>query len=147
MTAFRYELPAHGLLHKRPLIVRGEDMDFSKFGSDVQYDLIYASAVFLHMPDKLVWVGMERLVSKLIPYEGRIFVSHNIKFCSRLGEEECTKRLGALGLEYVGKQTHDSLLFNHYEIYGLNSRGKLLRWENLYPRCQTFVSGCPYLDK
>ncbi|CAM8897034.1 unnamed protein product [Rhodiola kirilowii] len=110
MTAFRYELPAHGLLHKRPLIVRWEDMDLSKFGSDVQYDLIYASAAFLHMPDKLVWVGMEsRLVSKLIPYEGRIFVSHNIKFCSRLGEEECTKRLGALGLEYVGKQTHDSL--------------------------------------
>ncbi|XVE89821.1 hypothetical protein DITRI_Ditri20bG0025100 [Diplodiscus trichospermus] len=117
MAAFRYELPSQGLLHKRPLIVRGEDMDFTKFGSDVVYDLIYASAVFLHMPDKLVWVGLERLVNRLKPYDGRIFVSHNIKFCLRLGGEECTKRLVSLGLEYLGKHTHDSLLFNHYEIW------------------------------
>lgn len=117
MAAFRYELPAQGLLSKRPLIVRGEDMDFSKFGSGIMYDLIYASAVFLHMPDKLVWVGLERLAGKLRPLEGRIFVSHNIKFCSRLGGEECTKRLKGLGLEYLGKHTHDSLLFNHYEIW------------------------------
>ncbi|KAL4351258.1 hypothetical protein GQ457_06G019910 [Hibiscus cannabinus] len=117
MAAFRYELPSQGLLHKRPLIVRGEDMDFTKFGSDVVYDLIYASAVFLHMPDKLVWAGVERLVNKLKPYHGRIFVSHNIKFCMRLGGNECTKRLTSLGLEYLGKRTHDSLLFNHYEIW------------------------------
>ncbi|EOY11178.1 S-adenosyl-L-methionine-dependent methyltransferases superfamily protein [Theobroma cacao] len=117
MAAFRYELPSQGLLHKRPLIVRGEDMDFTKFGSDVVYDLIYASAVFLHMPDKLVWVGLERLVDRLKPYDGRIFVSHNIKFCSRLGGEECASRLASLGLEYLRKHTHDSLLFNHYEIW------------------------------
>ncbi|KAK6804846.1 hypothetical protein RDI58_002630 [Solanum bulbocastanum] len=117
MAAFRYELPSQGLLHKRPVIVRGEDMDFSKFGSGTMYDLIYASAVFLHIPDKLVWVGLERLAAKLKPQEGRIFVSHNIKFCSRLGGEECTKRLNDLGLEYIGKFTHDSLLFNHYEIW------------------------------
>ncbi|XP_021282539.1 uncharacterized protein LOC110415269 [Herrania umbratica] len=117
MAAFRYELPSQGLLHKRPLIVRGEDMDFDKFGSDVVYDLIYASAVFLHMPDKLVWFGLERLVDRLKPYDGRIFVSHNIKFCSRLGGEECTRRLASLGLEYLGKHIHDSLLFNHYEIW------------------------------
>ncbi|KAJ8769403.1 hypothetical protein K2173_002723 [Erythroxylum novogranatense] len=116
MATFRYELPSQGLLHKRPLIVRGEDMDFTSFGS-VVYDLIYASAVFLHMPDNLVWVGLERLVSKLKPYDGRIFVSHNIKFCSRLGGEACTKRLGSLGLEFLGKHAHDSLLFNHYEIW------------------------------
>ncbi|KAK1394824.1 Kinesin calmodulin-binding protein [Heracleum sosnowskyi] len=116
MAAFRYELPSQGLLHKRPLIVKGEDMDFSKFGSGTMYDLIYASAVFLHMPDKLVWVGLERLAGKL-KQEGRIFASHNIKFCSRLGGEECTKRLKSLGLEYIGKHTHDSLLFNHYEIW------------------------------
>ncbi|CAK9137059.1 unnamed protein product [Ilex paraguariensis] len=117
MAAFRYELPSQGLLHKRPLIVRGEDMDFSRFGSGVMYDLIYASAVFLHMPDKLVWFGLERLVGRLKPLEGRIFVSHNIKFCSRLGGEECTKRLKSIGLEFVEKRTHDSLLFNHYEIW------------------------------
>ncbi|XVF06252.1 hypothetical protein REPUB_Repub06bG0031800 [Reevesia pubescens] len=117
MAALRYELPSQGLLHKRPKIVRGEDMDFIKFGSDVVYDLIYASAVFLHMPDKLVWVGLERLANRLKPYDGRIFVSHNMKFCSRLGGEECTKRLSSLGLEYLGKHTHDSLLFNHYEIW------------------------------
>lgn len=117
MAAFRYELPSQGLLHKRPLIVKGENMDFTKFGSGVLYDLIYASAVFLHMPDKLVWVGLERLASKLKPHDGRIFVSHNIKFCSRLGGEECTKQLKSLGLEYLGKHTHDSLLFNHYEIW------------------------------
>ncbi|KAG2694961.1 hypothetical protein I3843_08G167100 [Carya illinoinensis] len=116
MAAFRYELPSQGLLYKRPLIVKGEDMDLTKF-SEVVYDLIYASAVFLHMPDTLVWVGLERLATKVKPYDGRIFVSHNIKFCSRLGGEECTKRLGSLGLEYVGKHTHDSLLFNHYEIW------------------------------
>ncbi|XP_004516612.1 uncharacterized protein [Cicer arietinum] len=125
MAAFRYELPAQGLLHKRPLIVKGEDMDFSKFGSGVTYDLIYASAVFLHMPDKLVWIGMERLASKLKPYDGRIFVSHNIKFCSRLGGEECTKRLMSLGLEFLGKHTHDSLLFNHYEIWFEFRRSKI----------------------
>ncbi|XP_020221081.1 uncharacterized protein LOC109803816 [Cajanus cajan] len=117
MAVFRYELPAQGLLHKRPLIVKGDDMEFTKFGSGTMYDLIYASAVFLHMPDKLVWTGLERLASKLKPYDGRIFVSHNIKFCSRLGGEECTKRLSSLGLEYLGKHTHDSLLFNHYEIW------------------------------
>ncbi|XP_021910677.1 uncharacterized protein LOC110824396 [Carica papaya] len=117
MAALRYELPSQGLLHKRPRIVKGDDMDFSQFGSEVAYDLIYASAVFLHMPDKLVWVGLERLANKLKPYTGRIFVSHNIKFCSRLGGEECTKRLTSLGLEYIGKHTHDSLLFNHYEIW------------------------------
>ncbi|KAF6176638.1 hypothetical protein GIB67_034500 [Kingdonia uniflora] len=117
IAAFRYELPSHGLLHKRPLIVKGEDMDFSKFRTGFEYDLIYASAVFLHMPDTLVWVGLERLVNRLKPYDGRIFVSHNIKFCSRLGGEECTKRLSSLGLEYLKKHTHDSLLFNHYEIW------------------------------
>ncbi|EYU37696.1 hypothetical protein ABFS82_02G032400 [Erythranthe guttata] len=118
MAALRYELPSQGLLHKRPLIVRGEDMDFSKFGPDgTMYSLIYASAVFLHMPDKLVWTGLERLASRLKPLEGRIFVSHNIKFCSRLGGDECTKRLNGLGLEYRGKHIHDSLLFNHYEIW------------------------------
>ncbi|XP_047957018.1 uncharacterized protein LOC125202618 isoform X2 [Salvia hispanica] len=89
MAALRYELPSQGLLYKRPLIVRGEDMDFS----------------------------LERLVGRLKPLEGRIFVSHNVKFCSRLGGEECTKRLTNLGLEYKGKHTHDSLLFNHYEIW------------------------------
>uniref|UniRef100_A0A803KPJ7 Methyltransferase type 12 domain-containing protein n=1 Tax=Chenopodium quinoa TaxID=63459 RepID=A0A803KPJ7_CHEQI len=125
MAAFRYELPSQGLLHKRPIIVKGEDMDFSRFGSEVTYDLIYASAVFLHMPDKLVWVGLERLASKLKP-DGRIFVSHNIKFCSRLGGDECTKRLSSLGLEYVGKRTHDSLLFNHYEIWKMRSFGVLV---------------------
>ncbi|KAG6411935.1 hypothetical protein SASPL_124589 [Salvia splendens] len=117
MAALRYELPSQGLLYKRPLIVRGEDMDFSKFGSDTVYDLIYASAVFLHIPEKLVWTGLERLVGRLKPLEGRIFVSHNVKFCSRLGGEECTKRLTDLGLEYKGKHTHDSLLSNHYEIW------------------------------
>lgn len=117
MAALRYELPAQGLLYKRPMIVRGEDMDFSKFGDTVMYDLIYASAVFLHIPDKLVWTGLERLAGKLRPQRGRIFVSHNIKFCSRLGGDECTRQLAKLGLEYVGKHTHDSLLFNHYEIW------------------------------
>ncbi|KAJ3683762.1 hypothetical protein LUZ60_013989 [Juncus effusus] len=117
MAAFLYELPSDGLITKRPLIIRGEDMDFSKFGDNFFYDLIYASAVFLHMPDKLVWIGIERLANRLRPDKGRIFVSHNIKFCSRLGGEECTRRLSKLGLEYVGKQTHDSLLFNHYEIW------------------------------
>ncbi|KAL6657410.1 hypothetical protein ACP70R_005190 [Stipagrostis hirtigluma subsp. patula] len=117
MAALRYELPAQGLLYKRPMIVRGEDMDFSKFGDTVMYDLIYASAVFLHIPDKLVWTGLERLAGKLRPQSGRIFVSHNIKFCSRLGGDECTRRLEKLGLEYLGKHTHDSLLFNHYEIW------------------------------
>ena len=92
-------------------------MEFNKFGSGVVHDLIYASAVFLHMPDKFVWVGLERLANKLKPYEGRIFVSHNIKFCSRLGGEGCSKRLSNLGHEYVGKHIHDSLLFNHYEIW------------------------------
>ncbi|KAK4800191.1 hypothetical protein SAY86_025556 [Trapa natans] len=116
MAAFRYELPSQGLLHKRPLIVRGEDMDLAKFSSEVVYDLIYASAVFLHIPDKLMWVGLKRLASRLKPIQGWIFVSHNVKLCSRLGGQECTRKLASLGLEYAGKHTHDSLLFNHYEI-------------------------------
>ncbi|PIN02034.1 hypothetical protein CDL12_25460 [Handroanthus impetiginosus] len=117
MAALRYELPSQGLLSKRPLIIRGEDMDFGKFGPDTTYELIYSSAVFLHMPDKLVWTGLERLAGRLKPIEGRIFVSHNTKFCSRLGGDECTKRLNSLGLEYRGKHVHDSLLFNHYEVW------------------------------
>ncbi|XP_043709891.1 uncharacterized protein LOC122658829 [Telopea speciosissima] len=125
MAAIRYELPSQGLLYKRPLIVKGEGMEFSRFGSGFLYDLIYASAVFLHMPDKLVWVGLERLVTRLKPYDGRIFVSHNIKFCSRLGGEECTKKLTSIGLEYLEKHTHDSLLFNHYEIWFEFRRSKV----------------------
>ncbi|XP_078440444.1 S-adenosyl-L-methionine-dependent methyltransferases superfamily protein [Wolffia australiana] len=117
MAALRYELPSQGLLHKRPVIVRGETMDFDKLGSSLQYDLIYASAVFLHIPDKLVWVGLERLAQRLKPSRGRIFVSHNVKFCTRLGSEECGRRLKEIGLEYLGKRIHDSLLFNHYEIW------------------------------
>ncbi|KAI8027883.1 hypothetical protein LOK49_LG02G01911 [Camellia lanceoleosa] len=119
-----YELPSQGLLQKCLLFVKGEDMDFSKVGSRM-YDLIYASAVFLHMPDNLVWVGLERLAKKLKPHEGRIFVSHNIKFCSRLGGDECTKRLNRLRIEYIGKHTHDSLLFNHYEIWFEFRRSKV----------------------
>ncbi|KAJ4842514.1 hypothetical protein Tsubulata_042432 [Turnera subulata] len=117
MAAFNYELPSQGLLYKRPLIVRGEDMDFTRLGTDVMYDLIYSSAVFLHVPYELVWVGLERLVTMLKPYDGRIFVSHNLKFCTRLGDEECSERIASLGLEYMGNHTHDSLLFNHYEIW------------------------------
>lgn len=117
MAALRYELPSQGLLYKRPLIVRGGDMDFSKFGDTVMYDLIYASAAFIHIPDDLVWIGLGRLAGKLKPQTGRIFVSHNIKFCSRKGGDVCTRMLTELGLEYVGKRTHDSLLFNHYEIW------------------------------
>ncbi|KAI4298092.1 hypothetical protein MLD38_040474 [Melastoma candidum] len=60
------------------------------------------STVFLHMPDKLVWTGLERLAGKLKHGDGCIFVSHNIKFCSRLGGEECTRRFSSLGVEYVG---------------------------------------------
>ncbi|PKA60396.1 hypothetical protein AXF42_Ash008456 [Apostasia shenzhenica] len=116
LAAFRYELPSQGLLHKRPLILRGEDMDFSRLGDDSSLDLIYASAVFLHIPDQLVWVGLERLAVKLKPRKGRIFMSHNMKFCWRI-REQCHKRLEKIGLEYVGNYTHDSLLFNHYEIW------------------------------
>ncbi|KAH7428645.1 hypothetical protein KP509_09G010200 [Ceratopteris richardii] len=116
MAAFRYELPSQGLLHKRPVIVRGEDMNFESLGHK-KYDLIYASAVFLHMPDKLVWTGLERLAGHLTPGQGRIFVSHNIKFCTRLPSIVCQERLANLKLKYVGKHTHDSLLFNHYEIW------------------------------
>ncbi|MCO5610239.1 hypothetical protein L7F22_064475 [Adiantum nelumboides] len=117
MAAFRYELPSQGLLHKRPIIVRGEDMNFEALGHNVKYDLIYASAVFLHMPDSLVWTGLERLADRLAAGRGRIFVSHNIKFCTRLPAGVCQERLAKLKLKYVGKHTHDSLLFNHYEIW------------------------------
>ncbi|KAG0480478.1 hypothetical protein HPP92_010975 [Vanilla planifolia] len=123
LAALRYELPSQGLLNKRPLIRKGDDMNFSGFGKDNSFDLIYASAVFLHIPDQLVWVGLERLALKLKPEKGRIFVSHNIKFCSRI-KEECSKRLEKIGLEYSGNHTHDSLLFNHYELwYEFRRRG------------------------
>ncbi|EFJ19688.1 hypothetical protein SELMODRAFT_110669 [Selaginella moellendorffii] len=115
MAAFSYELPSQGLLHKRPVIVRSDNLEFELLG-DNEYDVVYASAAFLHMPDKLVWTGLEKLVPRIKP-GGRVFVSHNIKFCSRLGGDECNKKLRELKLEYVGKQTHDSLLFNHYEIW------------------------------
>ena len=116
MASLRYEIPSQGLIHKRPLIVKGEDMNFDSLGHTM-YDLIYASAVFLHMPDALVWTGLERLVKLLVPGQGRIFVSHNIKFCTRLPVGVCQERLSKLKLTYVGKHTHDSLLFNHYEIW------------------------------
>lgn len=124
MAAFRYELPSQGLLHKRPVIVRGEDMNFEALGHNSMYDLIYASAVFLHMPDTLVWTGLERLADRLTPGHGRIFVSHNIKFCTRLAAGDCQERLAKLKLNYMGKHTHDSLLFNHYEIWHEFKRAK-----------------------
>lgn len=117
MAAFRYELPSQGLLHKRPVIVRGEDMNFDALGVGMTYDLIYASAVFLHMPDALVWTGLEQLSHRLSREHGRLFVSHNIKFCTRLSSGVCQERLTKLKLNYAGKHTHDSLLFNHYEIW------------------------------
>eukprot|EP00249_Psilotum_nudum_P010843 c22803_g1_i1 orf=466-1209(+) len=117
MAAFRYELPSQGLLYKRPFIAHGEDMDLDALGVDVTYDLIYASAVFLHMPDALVWTGLERLAAHLVPVHGRLFVSHNIKFCTRLPSGMCQERLARLKIQYLGKHTHNSLLFNHYEIW------------------------------
>nr|GEU62388.1 S-adenosyl-L-methionine-dependent methyltransferase [Tanacetum cinerariifolium] len=48
MAALRYELPSHGLLQKRPLILKGEDMDFTRFGSGytqeegIDYDEVFA---------------------------------------------------------------------------------------------------------
>ena len=45
MAAFRYELPSQGLLHKRPIIVRGENIDFNRFEFIIVYDFIYASTV------------------------------------------------------------------------------------------------------
>lgn len=117
MAGFRYELPSQGLLHKRPVIIHGEDMNFDALGDNVMYNLIYASAVFLHMPDALVWTGLERLAQRLTPGHGRIFVSHNIKFCTRLPAGVCQERLAKLKLTYAGVHRHDSLLFNHYEIW------------------------------
>ena len=49
----------------------------------------------------------------------------------RLGREECTKRLTSLRLEYVAKHTHDSLLFNHYEIWFEVRRSKAWSYFNL----------------
>lgn len=40
-----------------------------------------------------------------------------MKLISQLRGEECTRRLASLGLEYTGKHTHDSFLFDHYEIW------------------------------
>ncbi|KAF3530247.1 hypothetical protein DY000_02043880 [Brassica cretica] len=45
----------------------------------------------------LVWAGLERLVEKLKPYDGRIFVSHNVKFCSRFGGDELCKEASEFG--------------------------------------------------
>jgi hypothetical protein len=81
------------------------------------FDLVYASAVFLHMPDATVWKSVSALAVRLAAPHGRLFVSHNIKFCTRLSWTECEARLRKAGLSYVGKQTHDSLLFNHFEVW------------------------------
>ena len=89
MAALRLELASQELLYKRPSILRGADMDFGKFGAGgEEYGPIYASAVFLHRPDKPVGAGSEKLAGRLKPERGRIFVSQNGKFCSRLGSEE-----------------------------------------------------------
>ncbi|KAJ7569193.1 hypothetical protein O6H91_01G065700 [Diphasiastrum complanatum] len=121
-TALLYELPAQGLLHKRPLILRSEDMDITGLGSGSTYNLIYSSAVFIHIPDSLVWLGLQRLAPRLVLNSGRLFVSHNMKFCTRMPADECKSKLAQLGLLYLGKHTHDSLLFNHYEIWHEFSR-------------------------
>ena len=117
-AALLYELPANGLLNKRPLLLLGDDLqDASELLHGPPFDLVYASAVFLHMPDATVWKTVSVLAKRLADPHGRLFVSHNIKFCTRLSWTECESRLRKSGLQYVGKQTHDSLLFNHFEVW------------------------------
>ncbi|CAA0832543.1 S-adenosyl-L-methionine-dependent methyltransferases superfamily protein [Striga hermonthica] len=114
MAALRYELPSQGLLHKRPLIVKGEDMDFGVLRSSLKYDMIYGTAASLHMPRTPVWTLLRRIAGCLRP-EGLLFVSENMKFCTRLGGNLCNSKLKSLGLEYIGNKTQDCLLFNHYK--------------------------------
>jgi hypothetical protein len=117
-AALLYELPANGLLRKRPsLLLGGELQNASELLHGPPFDLVYASAVFLHMPDATVWKSVSALAVRLAAPHGRLFVSHNIKFCTRLSWTECEARLRKAGLSYVGKQTHDSLLFNHFEVW------------------------------
>lgn len=118
-AALLYELPANGLLWKRPSLQLLSSGDHQHaFGEDEEgalFDLVYASAVFLHMPDVLVWHTVEVIAMRLAFPHGRLFVSHNIKFCTRV--KDCEERFRKLGLRFVGKHTHDSLLFNHFEIW------------------------------
>ena len=53
MAAFRYELPSQGLLHKRPIIHRGEYIDFSRF----EFMIVYDSYMLVQLG--LVYAGMK----------------------------------------------------------------------------------------
>ncbi|XP_073392400.1 uncharacterized protein [Physcomitrium patens] len=117
-AALLYELPANGLLHKRPFLIHGDDLQNTAALLDgPPFDLIYSSAVFLHMADAAVWKTVSVMAMRLAAPHGRLYVSHNIKFCTRLSGRVCGARLREAGLEYVGQQTHDSLLFNHFEVW------------------------------
>jgi hypothetical protein len=101
-AALLYELPANGLLRKRPsLLLGGELQNASELLHGPPFDLVYASAVFLHMPDATVWKSVSALAVRLAAPHGRLFVSHNIKFCTRLSWTECEARLRKAGLSYV----------------------------------------------
>lgn len=118
-AALLYELPANGLLHKRPRLVRGENLQTAatELLNGPPFHLIYASAVFLHMPDTVVWRTLSCLGPHLAAPHGRLYVSHNLKFCTRLPAKKCEERLTKAELQYVGKHIHNSLLFNHFEIW------------------------------
>jgi len=69
-----------------------------------------------------------------------------MKLYSQLGGEECIRRLTSSGFEYTGKHTHDSFLFNHYEIWfefggsGLNLDTEMEKKNWKLSQCSGIVS-------
>jgi SAM-dependent methyltransferase len=123
-----YEVPVHGLLQKRPQAIHSKTFDTSSLSPrERSYDLIYASAVLIHVETReQVWDALGKFERLLVPGSGRLFISHNMKWCEAPGAEsdcpmpgmcdaiECPE-LEDVNLRFVAQHASFSRLFNWEE--------------------------------
>ncbi|GAQ79111.1 S-adenosylmethionine-dependent methyltransferase [Klebsormidium nitens] len=85
-----YELPVNGLLQKRPQVISSNTFDTSGL-TPKSFDLVFASAVLIHVDTReKVWDALGKFERLLVPKTGRLFTSHNMKWCEApTAESDC----------------------------------------------------------
>eukprot|EP00850_Spirogloea_muscicola_P019129 SM000184S03762 [mRNA] locus=s184:22349:24221:- [translate_table: standard] len=74
-----YELPAHGIVSKRPNVVVDGSFNLALLNASAPFDLIFESLVFIHLTAEVRIVAMAALATVLHPKKGRVFLSKGEK--------------------------------------------------------------------
>lgn len=125
-AALLYEIPVNGLLQKRPHVINSNTFDTSSL-TPKSFDLVFASAVLIHVDTRdKVWDALSKFERLLVPKTGRLFTSHNMKWCEAPAAEsdcptpgmcdaiECPE-LEDVNLRFLGQHASFSRLFQWEE--------------------------------